>query len=73
MKNDESEPSPKVNFHWKIMMAPVSVIEYVIVHELAHFKHKRHNAQFWNEVDKILPNYQNQITWLKQKGASLDI
>ena len=64
---------PKVNFHWKIMMAPLSVIEYLIVHELVHFKHKRHNAEFWNEVDKILPDYQNQVQWLKDYGASLSI
>ncbi len=64
---------PKVNFHWKIMMAPASVIEYLIVHELAHFKYKRHDRKFWNEVDKILPSYQKQVEWLKEFGASLDL
>lgn len=68
-----SVQKPKVNFHWKIMMAPVSVIEYIIVHELAHFKHKRHNSEFWNVVDKVMPNYQKQVAWLKKNGASLDI
>lgn len=68
-----SVKKPKVNFHWKIMMAPVSVIDYLIVHELTHFKHKRHNAEFWNEVDKIMPNYQKQVDWLKEFGSSLDI
>lgn len=64
---------PKVNFHWKVMMAPTSVINYLIVHELTHFKHKRHNSDFWNAVDKILPDYQRQVAWLKQYGASLEI
>ena len=64
---------PKVNFNWKIMMAPVSVINYLIVHELAHFKYKRHCKDFWNEVDKIIPNYQAQVQWLKDYGAGLDI
>jgi len=68
-----STKKPKVNFHWKIMMAPVSVIEYIIVHELAHFKHKRHDASFWNEVDKVLPNYRKQVEWLKEYGASLTL
>lgn len=68
-----SVKKPKVNFHWKIMMAPASVIDYLIVHELAHFRHKRHNSVFWNEVDKVMPGYQKQVTWLKQYGASLDI
>jgi len=68
-----SVKKPKVNFHWKIMMAPVSVIEYLIVHELTHFKYKRHDANFWNEVDKVIPEYQKHVYWLKQYGASLDL
>lgn len=68
-----SVKKPKVNFHWKIMMAPASVIDYLIVHELAHLKHKRHNSDFWNEVDKVMPGYQKQVAWLKQYGVSLDI
>jgi predicted metal-dependent hydrolase len=64
---------PKVNFHWKVMMAPASVIDYLIVHELCHFKHKRHNTEFWNEVDKYYPDYQKQVAWLKEYGATLEI
>ena len=63
----------KVNFNWKIMMAPTSVINYLIVHELTHFNHKRHNAEFWNAVDKVLSNYQKQVAWLKEYGATLEI
>lgn len=63
----------KVNFNWKIMMAPTSIIDYLIVHELTHFNHKRHNAEFWNAVDKVLPNYQKQVAWLKDYGATLEI
>jgi hypothetical protein len=68
-----SVKKPRVNFHWKVMMAPASVIDYLIVHELTHFKHKRHDANFWNAVDKVMPQYQKQVTWLKQYGAALDI
>ena len=68
-----SDKRPKVNFNWKIMMAPVSVINYLIVHELAHFKYKRHSKDFWNEVDKIVPDYQKQVQWLKEYGAGLDV
>lgn len=63
----------KVNFHWKVMMAPVTVIDYLIVHELTHFIYARHNADFWNNIDKVLPDYQKQVAWLKQNGASLDM
>ncbi len=68
-----SDKKRKVNFHWKVMMAPASVIDYLIVHELCHFKHKRHNAEFWNEVDKYYADYQKQVTWLKVYGATLEI
>ena len=63
----------KVNFNWKTMMAPTSVLDYLIVHELTHFNYKRHNAEFWNAVDKVLPNYQKQVEWLKEYGTTLEI
>ncbi len=63
----------KLNFHWKVMMAPVSMIEYLIVHELAHFKYRKHDSLFWNEVDKIIPNHQEKVEWLKRNGASLSL
>jgi predicted metal-dependent hydrolase len=68
-----SVKKPKVNFHWKIMMAPATVIDYLIVHELTHFKYKRHDSDFWNAVDKIMPEYQKQVSWLKQYGAALEV
>lgn len=68
-----SGKKPKVNFHWKVMMAPASVIDYLIVHELCHLKHTRHNADFWNEVDKYYPDYQKKVLWLKEFGATLEI
>ena len=64
---------PKVNFHWKVMMAPGSVVNYLIVHELAHLKHRRHDASFWNEVDRVLPDYQKQVAWLERYGAGLSV
>ena len=64
---------PKINFHWKVMMAPASVVDYLIVHELVHFTYKRHNADFWNEVDKYYPDYQKQVAWLKENGAMLEL
>jgi predicted metal-dependent hydrolase len=68
-----SDKKRKVNFHWKVMMAPASVIDYLIVYELCHFNHKRHNAEFWNEVDKYYPEYQKQVAWLKVYGAALEV
>jgi predicted metal-dependent hydrolase len=62
-----------LNFHWKTLMAPQSVIDYIVVHELCHLRHRDHSDAFWNEVDKILPRYRDRKDWLRQHGASLDL
>jgi predicted metal-dependent hydrolase len=62
-----------LNFHWKCIMAPMTIIDYIVVHELAHLRHPTHSAEFWNEVDKILPDYRERKTWLKFKGAGMDL
>ena len=54
-------------------MAPTDVIHYIVVHELVHLTHMNHNSAFWNEIDKILPNYYTQVNWLKENGAGMDL
>lgn len=61
-----------VRFHWKAMMAPLKIIDYIIVHELCHLHHRDHDAAFWNEVDKVMPDYAERKAWLRQNGAGLD-
>jgi predicted metal-dependent hydrolase len=63
----------KVNFNWKCMMAPLTIIDYIVVHELAHLKYDNHSERFWNEVDKILPDYLERKAWLKMNGAGLSL
>ncbi|WP_201341884.1 M48 family metallopeptidase [Abyssogena phaseoliformis symbiont] len=46
-----------INLNYLLIMAPMSVIDYVIVHELAHIKHKHHQSEFWQLVESILSNY----------------
>lgn len=62
-----------VNFHWKCAMAPIDVLHYIVVHELVHLIHNNHTQVFWNEVDKILPNYDEQVNWLKINGAGMGL
>lgn len=62
-----------LNFHWKTLMAPQSVIDYIVVHELCHLRYRDHSDAFWNEVDKVLPTYRDRKEWLRQNGAALDI
>lgn len=63
----------RLQFHWKCMMAPVTVIDYIVVHELCHIRHRDHSAAFWNEIDKVLPNYTERKEWLRRHGARLDL
>lgn len=62
-----------VNFHWKCVMAPIDVLNYIVVHELTHLIHPNHTTAFWNELDKVMPNYEKQIQWLKINGAGMDL
>lgn len=74
LNNRWASCSPKGNlaFHWKCMMAPASVLDYIVVHELCHLHHLDHTEAFWNEVDKILPDYRERKEWLRKHGASMD-
>jgi predicted metal-dependent hydrolase len=66
-------PLGKLSFHWKCVMAPQTIIDYIIVHELCHFHYFDHSDAFWNEVDKVMPNYRERKEWLKVNGAGLDL
>jgi predicted metal-dependent hydrolase len=55
------------------MMAPPTIIDYIVVHELCHFHHLDHTAAFWNEVDKVIPQYSERKEWLRKNGASMDV
>lgn len=62
-----------LNFHWRCMMAPISAVEYIVVHELAHLKHPNHTSDFWYAVEKVLPDYQQAKGWLRLYGAGLEL
>lgn len=62
-----------LNFHWKCMMAPPTVLDYIAVHELAHLRYPNHTKAFWNEVDKVIPDYQERKEWLRVNGAGMDL
>jgi predicted metal-dependent hydrolase len=66
-------PAGRLNFHWKCVMAPMKIIDYIVVHELSHLIHADHSNRFWNEVDKLLPDFLERKEWLRVHGASLDL
>lgn len=66
-------PKHNLNFHWKCAMAPVPVIDYIITHEMVHLKYPNHSPEFWNELDKKMPNFKEHENWLKQNGVKMTI
>jgi predicted metal-dependent hydrolase len=62
-----------LNFSWRLIMAPLAVIDYVIVHELSHIKIKNHSKNFWLLVESIYPDYKAQRKWLRNNYHLLKI
>jgi hypothetical protein len=61
-----------LNFSYRLIMAPISVIDYVVVHELAHLEEKNHGKNFWIKVKMLMPDYKKQEDWLKKNGYLLN-
>ena len=61
----------KLNFNWKLILAPPEVLDYVVVHELCHLKEMNHSKAFWDEVGKVMPEYETYKLWLKENGWKL--
>jgi len=58
----------ELQFNWLVMMAPERVIDYVIVHELAHLKYFNHSSLFWGLVEAHMPDYQESKYWLRHQS-----
>ena len=61
-----------VNFNWRLIKAPIYVIDYVIVHELAHLLEANHTPHFWNIVRARIPSSEKARAWLKEHGQTLE-
>ncbi|NNE26486.1 MAG: M48 family metallopeptidase [Saprospiraceae bacterium] len=60
-----------INLSTRLLMAPESILDYVIVHELAHLKEMNHSKKFWTIVESIMPDYKEKEAWLKTNGYKL--
>ena len=60
-----------LNFNCLLMLAPETVRDYVVVHELCHRKQMNHSEAFWAEVERVLPGYREARKWLKTHGQEL--
>lgn len=58
-----------LNFNWKLILMPEKILDYVVVHELAHRKEMNHSAAFWAVVGSVIPSYAERRRWLKIHGA----
>jgi predicted metal-dependent hydrolase len=60
-----------LNFSWRVILLPMPVIDYIILHELAHLRFHNHAAPFWNLVATLMPDYQERRSWLRRNARSL--
>ncbi|MDO3678558.1 M48 family metallopeptidase [Paenibacillus ehimensis] len=59
--------------NWRIMMAPMRVVDYVVVHELAHLKYHDHSSDFWKMIQSVMPDYEQRKEWLRINGPTLQL
>ncbi|MBF8984482.1 M48 family metallopeptidase [Lutibacter sp. B2] len=62
-----------INFNWRLIMAPIEVIDYIVVHEMCHLMHMNHSKSFWTLVGKIIPDYKQRSEWLKYNNSRMNI
>jgi predicted metal-dependent hydrolase len=62
-----------INFSWRLVMAPLTVIDYVVVHEFSHITVKNHSKKFWDTVGLYCPLYKTERRWLRKHGGILDL
>jgi len=61
-----------IQINWRLIGAPLEVIDYILVHELAHLRHMNHSKDFWNLVEEHFPELQKSERWLKENQNTLD-
>jgi predicted metal-dependent hydrolase len=62
-----------LSFAWRLIMAPLPMIDYVVVHELVHVEVKNHSKRFWKKLNNLMPDYRQRIEWLERNGHLLSL
>jgi predicted metal-dependent hydrolase len=60
-----------LSFNWRLVLAPLEVLDYVVVHELCHLRVPNHSRQFWALVERHRPYWRQQRDWLREYGPEL--
>lgn len=66
-------PTGNILLNWRIFLAPASIVDYVLAHELAHLKHMDHSKEYWETLSMLLPDYEAKKEWLRINGKTLYI
>jgi predicted metal-dependent hydrolase len=64
-------PGGTLSFNWRLVLAPFSVLDYVVVHELCHLRFLDHSQRFWRLVERRRPGWREQRNWLREHGPEL--
>ena len=59
-------------FNWRCIMAPMEVVDYIVVHEMCHLIHMNHSKMFWQLVESVIPDYKEKRDWLKKYGVFMN-
>ena len=57
--------------NWRIVQAPMRLVDYVVVHELVHLRHRGHGRDYWHAVGRVMPDYERRREELRQRGSML--
>ena len=60
-----------LSFTYRLVLAPLEVVDYVVLHELVHTQIRNHSKKFWNKLGELMPDYKQRLTWLKKNGKFL--
>ena len=60
-----------IRLNWRIIQAPMRLVDYVVVHELVHLRHRGHGRDYWQALGKIMPDYERRREDLRQRGVGL--
>ena len=64
-------PGGTLSFNWRLVLAPIEVLDYVVVHEICHLRFLNHSQGFWTLVERRRPHWREQRDWLREHGAEL--
>ena len=60
-----------IHLNWKIILSPLKVVDYVVVHELCHLLVPNHSKRFWQKVERVMPDYSRQRQWLRANAQEM--